>query len=275
MEISLTIKNLRRLILNKAHNVVIDFSKISFIKKGDVLVFVAQMEKGILNYNKTYFRTGPLPSDRMVKNRLSEISQNSQNNRVHEYHRITRELTDAEKEKLLQPKIIDNIVKELKKIGIKEYYHPFYNLLQELIANAVEHGIVNKNINWWLDREINTKDKIISYTFVDMGVGIIGSHKNSRLPFIYYILPSKYIILDALNGKLPSSTKIINRGKGLPQLKQLIDKQFISNFVLITNKVRIEYKNNKFITSNNPNFVGTYYSWSIDKSNFEKWNKLK
>ncbi len=103
-----------------------------------------------------------------------------------------------------------------------------------------------------------------------MGVGIIESHKKSgNLLLKYRILGDHQILLDSLNGTLGSSTGESNRGKGLPQLKEMIEKEYISNLVIITNTITLQYKNGNFNYSKNPNFVGTYFSWTINKENFQ------
>jgi hypothetical protein len=140
-----------------------------------------------------------------------------------------------------------------------------------LIGNAVEHGIENENINWWLTSEIDYGSKTAKYTFVDMGLGIIGSHKKAGLPFKYYFINDHRVVLNALSGKLGSSTKEPNRGKGLPQLNEMIVKEVVSNLIIITNNVSLNFRNGSFVTTSNPNFVGTYFSWTIDHNNYQKW----
>jgi hypothetical protein len=265
--LSPTILSLAQLTKRKEKEFEIDFSELKEMRKGDVMVLYAQIEKSIIiNKNKIY-RKGSLPTIKKIKELLMSPSIIH-----HEKKKIELpEISDSEKEKLLYPKLIDIIVNDLKKIGIKEYFYPFNVFLTELIGNAVEHGIENRNINWWLTQEIDRQTKVTKYTFVDMGLGIIDSHKKAGLPLKYMFLKKKKILLDALNGKLGSSTKQSNRGKGLPQLREMIEKEYVTNLILITNSVSLYFQNNIFFTKKNPNFVGTYYSWTIDQNNYQKW----
>jgi len=262
-----SISTLIKLVIPNRDSLAIDFSRLEITSKGDLMVLIAQLEKSIITKHNKIYRRGKLPTGKKVKELLL-----SSMDLVHVNKDITvNKLDESEKAKLLNLNIVDSIVSGLKKIGIKEYFIPFNEFLIELIANAVEHGIENKNINWWLTHEIDQKNKEIKYTFVDMGLGIINSHKKAGLPIKYFFLQNKFVILHALYAKLGSSTKETNRGRGLPQLRLMIEKGFFSNFVLISNNVSLHFRNNQFMSSNNRNFVGTYYSWTIDKKCFEQW----
>ena len=86
-------------------------------------------------------------------------------------------------------------------------------------------------------------------------------------------LNDEEILLYALEGKLGSSTKQPNRGRGLPQLRHMVEKKWISDFVLITNRVSLRYINDNFVIKQHPNFVGTYYYWTINKENYTVWKR--
>ena len=100
--------------------------------------------------------------------------------------------------------------------------------------------------------EIDRNTKVAKYTFVDMGSGIVASHKKAGLPIKYFLLGQKQIVKDTLFGRLGSSTKVSNRGKGLPQLRDMIERHIISNFVLITNNVSLTFENGSFVAKTNP-----------------------
>lgn len=265
--LKVTISTLTKFLKPKKKIVTIDFSGLNTTTKGDIMVLMAQIEKSIITKQNKIYRKGSLPKNHKVKKILM-----SSMDLVHVNKNIeVNKLEESEKAKLLNPNIIDSVVKGLKKAGIKEYFTPFNEFLIELIANAVEHGISNRNINWWLTHEIDWKKKEVKYTFVDMGLGIVGSHKKAGLPIKYKFLPDKNIVLDALHAKLGSSTKESNRGRGLPQLRAMIEKGFVSNLSLISNNVSLRFENDKFVSTSNRCFVGTYYSWTIDKKCFERW----
>ena len=262
-----TILFLAELIKFNKEILALDFSEIHEMRQGDLLVFAAQIEKSITTNRNKIIRKGALPKTKSIRKLLTKVD-----NVFHINKPINiPEVSNAEKENLLNPTLIDNIVNDLKKIGIKEYYYPFNVFLTELIGNAVEHGIENRKINWWLTSEVDNKNRIAKYTFVDMGLGIISSHKKAGLPWKYYFKNSIQILLGALSGELGSSTKESNRGKGLPQLRDMIVKENVSDLILITNDVSLNFQNGSFVVRRNPNFVGTYYSWTIDHNNYQIW----
>ncbi|MFD2162240.1 hypothetical protein ACFSJU_07535 [Paradesertivirga mongoliensis] len=263
-----TVTVLKEVTSTKDKFIAIDFSNLRDITKGDWIVFAAQIEKSVIFNRNVFFRKGAFPCLKLI-HKMFKLKDNKV---FHQNHKITSlEINEAEKERLVNPTLIDTIVKELTKIGIKEYYSPFNVFLTELIGNAVEHGIREKNINWWLTHEIDRNTRSIKYTFVDMGKGIIESHKQAGLPLKYWFLGAKYVVLDSLHGRLGSSTKLTNRGRGLPELQKMINSGYFSNIVLITNTISLHFNNGEYVATKNPNFVGTYYSWTIDFNNFQKW----
>lgn len=254
----------------------IDFSEVKKIGKGDLMVLMAQIEKNVFNKGKKITITGKMPQ--IVKNLFKEKAH---------HIIITKENFNkyevAEKTNQVNPVIISKNVVALEQVGIKKrssdgfgFYERIEAFLSEIIGNAVEHGIKENNLNYWLCHE---KDKnSIKFTFVDMGVGIARSHKKARILLLYRLMGKfgeNKIILDSLYKKLPSSTKKEGRGRGLPEIREMIEKEWVSDFLLVTNKSAIRYINNKFKVSNNKNFKGTYYSWTISKNNFEKWKSTK
>lgn len=107
-----------------------------------------------------------------------------------------------------------------------------------------------------------------------MGIGIAGSYRKAGLSIDYQKKEDLDIVKDSLLGLLGSSTKDIHRGKGLPQIFRMVENKWISDFILITNKACIRWLDNEFYyQKQDVNFVGTFYSFSINKNNFDKWKK--
>lgn len=71
----------------------------------------------------------------------------------------------------------------------------------------------------------DSTSKTITFVFVDMGIGIIDSYKKAGLPSSYNKKSDVDILLDALDGRLGSSTRQPNRGRGMPQLKHMVEKK--------------------------------------------------
>lgn len=189
---------------------------------------------------------------------------------VHENEQVTDK--EIERSKLVDVNLIAEFTQELKSnIDIEDTFEPLYDLLVELIGNAAEHGIKNKNINWWIHRYSDVHTQSMHYVFVDMGGGIINSYKESMLLTKTEMNSEKDILLSALKGRLGSTTRQPGRGNGMPLILENIEKEWISNFFLITNSVSLRYIKGDFRILNTPFFIGTYYSWSISKNNYLQW----
>ncbi|WP_303033603.1 hypothetical protein [uncultured Duncaniella sp.] len=184
--------------------------------------------------------------------------------RTHHQHVIGKESTFIQHSQIT-PELVSNVEKELKRIGIRDYYD-LNTLVTEIIGNAIEHGIRDQNINWWMHHYVERGT--LKMVFVDMGTGIATSYRKAG---IGKLTSDGKLLKRALNGDIGSSTKKPNRGKGLPQMDLMVRNNFISNFILITNKVTLRYNKGEYVSIRHSNFVGTYYSWTITKENFLKW----
>lgn len=257
----------RNLVKRPAEEIILDFSEVADIDEGAFLVLIAQAQKA-----------EEQKSDKEIKIEVATIKSDkvwaflSKNrNYKHKHLDLSKNKLKAESDNQVPPDDIDEFVLELCNLGFVTYYEPFYDFLIELVGNAVEHGILQKNINWWLWRERDMKDKCYRYVFVDMGIGILRSYEKSKIVPWFYFRDKCSFLIEALNGQWGSTTREPGRGRGLPQIKEYVEKEYISDFFLITNCVSLQHKNGKFITKKVPNFVGTYCSWSISKKNYNAW----
>lgn len=258
---------LRKLINYPSREVYIDFSQVEEITRGSYMVLLAQAEKAI-KIGKDIYVFKRLPKSKSVLNILGY-----KGNIIHKDIDLTK--GNALTNNTVDTQMVDDIVSELKRIGINEYYQVFYDFLVELIGNATEHGIQHNKISWWLLKYRVPEQKAFKYVFVDMGVGIIRSYRESKSLGINHFRSSKWIIKNALEGKLGSSTGQDNRGRGLPFIRRCVEKGFISDIILITNNVSLQCLDGKIIENSNPDFVGTYLSWTISKENFIRWKNSK
>ncbi len=239
----------------------IDFSRIKQVRKGDLMVLMTQLEKLTLKKKKIIFEKNiPYVASKYFKEKV--------------YHQ--NNVKNAEIAQKVNPVIIANLLKDLSKLGINKksengfkFYERVNAFLIEIMDNAVEHGIRNRNLNYWLTSEIDKREKQMIITFVDMGKGIAYSHKKSK--FRLRFLSDSDIVKRSLFGKLPSSTGKLSRGKGLPNIREIVEGFVVSNFILITNKSLIQYEDGNFTISKIANFKGTYYCCTINKQNFEEW----
>jgi hypothetical protein len=259
----------------KRDGVHLNFRKTKVMSRGDMMVLQAQLEKIEMKKSIKFFFSS------LSRGLLNDLFSGDVM-RLQKRFSPSEAKIDADKIQEIDPMIIDNIAKNLKRIGINKnnnehaaYYERVEALLTEIIGNAVEHGIRNRDINCWLIIDVDSRKKEVVFTFVDMGEGIVSSHRKGNLSFKYKLLGDLKIVKDSLFGRLPSSTGAIGRGQGLPEIKSIVEKKIVINFELITNRVVIDYNNNRFNSKKIPNFAGTYYSWAVTKSCFEEWKNTQ
>lgn len=260
--------------LNQIYNVPyvhisVDLSKVEVITHSAYIVIMAQIEKAVFNKGKRpnfYINT--------YNSSLIDVVLNGNNSKVHHKHFLFDTLKDdfQNKSKELTPNIIYTLENDLRRIRIHDYFE-LNTIVTELLSNAIEHGIKNKDINWWFHHRYDTGSKSVKISFVDMGTGIVSSYRKAGLPPGYKDRGDLQIVKDALNGTLGSSTKNENRGRGLPQIMNMVKKKWISDFILITNKVSVRYINNEIQYQEHGNFVGTFYFFSVNKNNYDIWKK--
>ena len=258
------VRVLDKLYHTKQNEVRIDFAAVEESSKGDMMVLFAQLEK-IKETKNTNFS---FSNTRVAEKKIDG-----------DIYSLKKRLSKGEgANPRLNPSFVSVIANNLRKIGInknREDHVPYCErveaLLTEILGNAIEHGIRKRKINFWFTIEVNRQKEEVVFVFADMGEGIARSHREAGLPLSYKFSGDSRIVINSLNGKLPSSTKEPNRGKGLPEVKKIIKDELVSNFELITNKVAINYSDKQFKRKKIPNFVGTYYSWTVTKDNLERW----
>lgn len=252
------IRCLRRMMTINGKRVIMDATKVEIFSFETLLVIYAQAEKGTDIGKKLFYWSDKPPL--VVRKTLWQSS----NHDTHHIHQ-TGDKTVFTTLSRITPQAVETLTKRLKRIGIRDYFL-LNDLVTEILGNALEHGIRDQNINWWMHLvPIGNSLKMI---FVDMGTGIASSY---RAAGIGRHLSDRRLMKSAINGKIGSSTKAKNRGKGLRQINHMVRNNLISDFILITNSVTLRYKNEEYTIEKHPNFVGTYYSWTVNKDNFIRW----
>jgi len=118
---------------------------------------------------------------------------------------------------------------------------------------------------WWATVYADTGRGKICFTFVDTGVGIFRSVRIGTVRKIYDLFGGKKdadILRDMLLGKVPSSTKLSFRGKGLPYMNRLAMEKRISSLVIVANDVFANVSSETFEQLRTP-FHGTLVYWEI------------
>lgn len=169
--------------------------------------------------------------------------------------------------------------------GTKRTCKGLQRTLLELMQNTNNHADINKKgeKHWWLSVNHDKSNKKVSFIFVDYGVGIFESLKNKPVGNKWYGLFEK--IRDRLTlGGNPEIFKLLLdgeihrtvtgqhfRGKGLPGIKEVLERNQISNLLVISNDVFSDVSANKH-NKLNAQFSGTFVAWELNEKNVnQEW----
>ncbi len=150
----------------------------------------------------------------------------------------------------------------------------------ELMQNTHNHAEIGKegDKHWWLSASHSKSKKKVLFSFVDFGVGVFKSldskKEGSKWGAWKKLMPQKHkysnnaeLLKLILNGELHKTvTDKPYRGKGLPGLKLLLERNQISNLYIITNDVKADVKNDIYNILDS-NFSGTFVFWELNEQN--------
>ena len=170
--------------------------------------------------------------------------------------------------------IVDrDIAVEARKLASNKTYNcdkklrPLYRTLIECMANTKKHAKRQRAVDetWWLAVFNNDATKITSFSFIDTGVGIFKSAKIQN--FTKFALKLRFctnidILKDLLEGRIPSSTGLKHRGKGIPKIYNDFKDNNIHKLHIIANNVYANLHDGIFIELKYP-LNGTFYYWEI------------
>jgi hypothetical protein len=127
---------------------------------------------------------------------------------------------------------------------------PAYENLLECMGNTHQHAsAVEGAESWWASVFQDSSRSCDCFTFVDMGVGIFDSIELGLRLKLYKLVGvgRQQIMRMLLAGKIPSSTGLGYRGKGLPSISDSMrDKHAVSRLVIITNDVYVDVGTDRF-----------------------------
>ncbi|WP_417368658.1 hypothetical protein [Gelidibacter japonicus] len=143
-----------------------------------------------------------------------------------------------------------------------------FGVIGEMLRNSCDHAFKNDHkIIWHLGVSHNEEENTVKFSFVDNGIGIIKTYNNrSNWAKLKSLIKNDAILLEsAYKRGIESQTGLPWRGEGLPTIYELYEDNIITNLVVITNNVYLDFDNSKFEEIKYP-FSGTYYFWQINKS---------
>ncbi|ESU18407.1 hypothetical protein FCR2A7T_29890 [Flavobacterium cauense R2A-7] len=164
--------------------------------------------------------------------------------------------------------------------GEKRTLKGLQRVLLELMHNTNNHAVLNRKgeKHWWLSVNHDKENKKVSFIFLDYGIGIFESLKNKPEEGKWEKLKS---YISSLVNKDDNSTllKLLlegeihmtvtgkpYRGKGLPGIRQAMQRNDISELKIVSNDVFSNVSNNIYTKLNNE-FSGTFVSWEINSNN--------
>ena len=150
----------------------------------------------------------------------------------------------------------------------------------ELMHNTNNHADLNNigGTHWFLSVHHRKKEKKVSFSFIDFGVGIfdsLNSKKHDSKWFDWRSKLVKYFAFDdnsellrlILEGKLHQTvTGKYYRGKGLPGIYESLKRNQLSNLHIISNDVYADVESNKYLSLSN-SLSGTFVYCELDEQN--------
>jgi len=158
-------------------------------------------------------------------------------------------------------------------LGRERVCQAAYGTLIDCMNNTFNHAArtveaVSKRYRetWWATVYADAQRKRVCFTFLDTGVGIFRSLKLRDIRRVYRavgIYDDVDIIKDMLLGKVPSTTGLSYRGKGLPSIYRAHQRGTLKALAIIANGVyaNVGTGSYKMLRSS---FSGTLLYWEIE-----------
>lgn len=147
-----------------------------------------------------------------------------------------------------------------------------YRALMESMANTCYHAKPQQigHETWWLTVYHDQAQNIVSFAFIDLGVGIFKSAKmtgfREKLSSFFGITDNREVLKEIISGRKMSSTKIPYRGKGLPTIYKGLERNYYSNLKIISNDVKADLSIDKY-ENISKEFSGTFLYWELNNTN--------
>ena len=167
--------------------------------------------------------------------------------------------------------LISDFIFEKSNVPVKKYSY-IYKILLEFMSNTFKHAYEEnafiKESRWYCFTEYDGIDTI-TFTFLDTGYGIPSTVRKRFLEKfdLLKIKDDAHYVVSALNGDFRTSTGLPYRGKGLPKIKEICQREDIIDMRIITNKADVMISKTgltKKVLSES--VKGTIYYWKISLS---------
>ena len=160
--------------------------------------------------------------------------------------------------------LISNVIKRIS--GSKRLYQRLNGIVGEMGGNAIQYAYHDKK--HYIFGCFPEKDKV-SFVFADSGYGILNTLRNTLGKQMVDMIMTRgpvSVLEGAFNQKYGSKTGEDNRNRGLPFIKQTDIDGYISNLLVITNNVLLNFAKPKKSLKFASNYSGTVYFWQVQSS---------
>lgn len=162
------------------------------------------------------------------------------------------------------------IAKAIKKsmfalTGVERRFQPAYTVAMEICSNSVEHAYGKRPKHWRLGAY--KLDDRIAFTMSDTGVGILNTlfrKFRHEIVDILRLRDNSSILYRAFQRKYGSSTKLVNRNKGLPCILDKFENGYIKNLKVLTNDVYLDFNDKSASKLLKNTFSGVLFYWEVD-----------
>lgn len=253
---------------NKFYHIHLRLDKVTEIGEGAIAMLLSVINELTL---KNIYITGTSPANQFAKNTLEKsgffrymrgnISPENLNTkniiiRTGDINTSQNELSPE------MPKAMETIW------GVKGRCTELFGTIGEMLRNTCDHAFTNGHkIVWHLGVSHLESQNTVKFSFVDNGIGIIKNY-NSRSHWSKvraFFSDNAVVLENAYKKGIESQTGLPWRGEGLPTIYQLYNDKIITNLVVITNNVYLDFDRNIF-QEIKVSFSGTYYFWKVDKT---------
>jgi anti-sigma regulatory factor (Ser/Thr protein kinase) len=140
-----------------------------------------------------------------------------------------------------------------------------FTMLIETTTNTIEHASkTSAPVPWIAGAYFDEERKVLSFTVIDRGVGILGSVKfQKNLKSIWGMVSwdAGEKLRQLLLGKMRSQTQQAHRGKGLPGAFLALQAGRIADLAIISNDGFAHPKTGRYLET--PGFDGTIVYWEV------------
>lgn len=270
--------------LGRRKSVYVDMSEVTHVEESALLSLVAYCER----YKRAGVSImGNYPLDPVTRTRVQgsgfveAIYEKAF--RVREQYSKTGNSFLSHASKVVQSERTAELVEDVARRlwGDARFCPQVQRVLVELMQNTNNHASGNDpgQRHWWLSVHFEEQESAAYFAFVDVGVGVFGSlsAKDPRDFWWAWLLRTRELLLSRANNASVLSLMLDNslhrtvtgesfRGKGLPALFEVCQRNGVTDLRILTNDVYAAVSEGMYLPIT-PGFTGTLVSWKVTAAN--------